>query len=161
MIADPNSQNFTHPTYPFLSLPRPSHMRYLLLALAITLFASDADQQAAARLPIEAYLRGHATQNPAEMDRAFLPTARIQGVRLDGKYMDWSLEEYKRGFSGKPFPDEAQRKRTIDLIDIRGTAAIARATLDYPSAVFTDYFLLLLQNGEWRIANKVFSVRAK
>lgn len=103
----------------------------------------------------------HATGNAQHLDRAFHPDARIQGVRLDGALANWSLAEYRKGFSGSPAPDEAQRQRTIDSVQLQGSAGIAKVTLDYPKAVFTDYFLLLKQNGEWKIMNKVFSVRAK
>ena len=34
---------------------------------------------------------------------------------------------------------------------------MARVTLDYPSGVFTDYFVLLKVDGEWKIANKVWT----
>ena len=29
--------------------------------------------------------------------------------------------------------------------------------LDYPSGIFTDYFVLLKVDGEWKIANKVWT----
>lgn len=134
---------------------------YLLLIAASVLASAQSPAETAARLPLEAYIRGHATGNPAEMDRAFHPNAHIQGTRADGAFVDWSLADYKRGFNGSPAPDEAQRKRSIDFLEIRGNTAIARLTLDYPSAVFTDYFLLMSLNGEWRIMNKIFHVQLK
>jgi 3-hydroxyisobutyrate dehydrogenase len=33
---------------------------------------------------------------------------------------------------------------------------MAKATLDHGATVFTDYFVLLKLDGEWRIANKVY-----
>lgn len=137
-------------------------MRLPLAILAfLTMALAQSPADSAARLPLEAYLRGHATANPTEMDRAFHPSARIQGLRLDGNFADWSLSDYKRGFTGTPAPDESQRKRSIDFLEVRGNTAIARVTLDYPTAVFTDYFLLMSLNGEWRIMNKIFHVQRK
>ena len=63
--------------------------------------------------------------------------------------------------ASEPPADESQRKRRIDRIDVSGNAAMARVTLDYPSGTFTDYFVLLKVNGEWKIANKVWTRQPK
>ena len=118
--------------------------------------AATPDDVAAARKPLEAYLQGHATGDGAWMRKAFLPTAHIEGIR-DGKFLSWTTDEYIAGFKGKPADDEAKRKRSIDAVDINGNAAMARITLDYPSGVFTDYLVLLKVDGEWKIANKVWT----
>ena len=118
------------------------------------------DERALARKPLEAYLQGHATGDAAHMRRAFLPTAHVEGMR-DGKFVSRTLEEYLAGFNGKPAGDEAQRRRRIDTIDISGNAAMARVNLDYPATVLTDYFVLLKVDGEWKIANKVWTAQKK
>ena len=117
-------------------------------------------EQAAVRAPLEAYLQGHATGDGAFMRKAFLPTAHIEGIR-DGKFLSWTADEYIAGFKGKPAEDEAERKRSIDQVDVTGNAAMARVTLDYPSGTFTDYFVLLKVDGEWKIANKVWTRNPK
>ncbi len=119
--------------------------------------APEADQ-AGVRAAIEAYLRGHATGDPAHMRQAFLPTAHIEGIR-EGKFTSWNLDEYCALFSGTPAADEASRRRQIDAIDISGTAATAAATLVHDPVTFTDYFVLLKVDGEWRIANKVYNAK--
>ena len=118
--------------------------------------AQQAGEDAAVRKPLEAYLQGHATGDGAHMRQAFLPTAHIEGIR-DGKFLSWTAD----GFKGQPPADEAQRKRWIDSIDVSGNAAMARVTLDYPSGTFTDYFVLLKVDGEWKIANKVWTRQVK
>ena len=133
----------------------------LLLAttlLAQPLFAANPQtaEQAAVRKPLEAYLQGHATGDGAHMRRAFLPSAHVEGIR-DGKLLSWTAEEYIAGFKGTPADDESRRRRRIDSIDVTGNAAMARVTLDYPSGIFTDYFVLLKVDGEWKIANKVWT----
>lgn len=122
--------------------------------------AQQASEDAAVRKPLEAYLQGHATGDAAHMRRAFLPTAHIEGIR-DGKFLSWTADEYIAGFKGKPPADEARRKGWIDSIDVSGNAAMARVTLDYPSGTFTDYFVLLKVDGEWKIANKVWTRQVK
>ena len=126
--------------------------------LAQPLFAANPQtaEQAAVRKPLEAYLQGHATGDGAHMRRAFLPSAHVEGIR-DGKLLSWTAEEYIAGFKGTPADDESRRLRRIDSIDVTGNAAMARVTLDYPSGIFTDYFVLLKVDGEWKIANKVWT----
>ena len=122
--------------------------------------AQQESEDAAARKPLQSYLQGHATGDGAYMRQAFLPTAHIEGIR-DGKFLSWTADEYIAWFKGTPPADEAQRKRWIDSVDVSGNAAMARVTLDYPSGTFTDYFVLLKVDGEWKIANKVWTRNPK
>lgn len=123
--------------------------------------APDAvDEQALARKPLESYMQGHATGDPAHIRAAFLPTARIDGLR-DGKPVSRTAEEFASGFSGKPADDEALRKRRIDRVELHGNAGMAQVTLDYPTVTFTDYFVLLKVDGEWKIASKVYDAARK
>lgn len=144
------------------SLLRKTLATFLLSAAALAIGAHAlanepvADETALARKPIEAYLQGHATGDPAYMRAAFLPTAHIEGMR-EGKFVSWTADEYISRFSGKPAADEAQRTRRIDSVEVSGSAGTARATLTFPNAVITDFFVLLKVDGEWKIANKVYS----
>jgi hypothetical protein len=122
--------------------------------------AQEAAEEALARKPLESYMQGHATGDPAHIRAAFLPTARVDGLR-DGKLVSRTAEEFASGFSGKPANDEAQRKRRIDRIELHGDAGMAQVTLDYPTITFTDYFVLLKVDGEWKIASKVYDAVRK
>ena len=138
-------------------------MKYRIIALLTILSmpawaVAQSSEEKAVRSTVEQYFRGHATGNGNEMRKAFLPTAHIEGNR-EGKFVSWTAEEYSSRFSGKPAPDEATRKRTIDSVDVSGTAAMARATLVHGATTFTDYFMLLKVDGEWKIANKVYASR--
>jgi len=147
------------------SLPRTSIARCLLViaTLAAAFVAppvaaqSDASARddAAIRATIQEYFRGHATADSAVMRAPFLPTAHIEGIR-NGAFTSWTVNQYVGNFRGTPAPDEASRKRTVDAVNIVGTAAMVRATLVHGATTFTDYFVLLKVNGEWKIANKVY-----
>ena len=115
----------------------------------------DDAERAGVRVALEHYLQGHATGEAAHMREAFLPTAHIEGIR-EGKFTSWTLEEYCALFTGTPAADEATRRRSIDSIDVSGTAASAKATLIHGPITFTDYFVLLKIDGVWKIANKVY-----
>ena len=109
-------------------------------------------EDAAVRAAINQYFKGHATADGAEMRKAFLPTAHIEGIR-EGKFVSWTVEEYSSRFTGKPAADEATRKRSIDSIHVSGTAAMAQATLVHGATTFTDSFVLRKVAGAWRLAN--------
>jgi len=140
-------------------------MKQLFLGLmlvgtfAITAFAQDSEK-AAVRVPLENYIKGHATGDGEYMKKAFHTEGNLIFIR-DGKYTTRSFAEYIAGFTGKPAADEAQRKRSIEAIDVVGNAAVAKIVLDYPTAKLTDYMSLLKINGEWKIVNKIFTSEPK
>jgi hypothetical protein len=133
----------------------------LLLSAALLLVGFtriQASEEAAVRAAINQYFKGHATARTDEMAAAFLPTAHIEGIR-SGTFTTWTVNEYAGRFTGTPAADEASRRRTIDRVEVSGTAAMASATLVHGGTTFTDYFVLLKVNGAWKIANKVYSSR--
>jgi hypothetical protein len=121
--------------------------------------AQDKDE-AGVRRAIDSYFQGHATGNGEHHKKAFHPEAKLFWIR-EGQFTQRTSAEYIAGASGKPAADEAQRKRSIEMIDITGNAAVAKVVLDYPSAKFTDYMSLLKIDGEWKIVNKTFVVEPK
>ncbi|HLJ98632.1 MAG TPA: nuclear transport factor 2 family protein [Streptosporangiaceae bacterium] len=132
------------------------------IALAATVPASATAPAAASAVggddvlaPLRAYMRGHATGDPAHFREAFLPTAHIEGIR-NGEVVSWRLDEYCALFDGSPAPDEPSRYRRVDTVDVHGTVATASMTLRHGADVFTDVFLLLQADGRWRIANKAY-----
>lgn len=139
----------------------------ILITLMVVVSASlgytawaDESEKAAARIPLENYLKGHATGNPEFMKKAFHTEGKLIFIR-DGKYSTRSFEEYIAGMSGKPAADEPARKRWIESIDISGNSGVGKIILDYPTGRFTDYMTLLKIDGEWKIVNKSFSLEPK
>ena len=115
---------------------------------------------AAARVPLDNYIQGHATGNGDFMRKAFHTDAKVMAFR-DGKLTNMTSEEFASRFNGKPAADEAQRKRTIESVEITGNAGVGKIVLDYPTVKFTDYMSLLKVGDEWKIVNKVFYAEAK
>src|SRR3712207_1058315 len=111
-----------------------------LLLVAVTLASvaiwwparAQNQEEAAVRQAIEHYFRGHATGDGAHFKKAFHPEAKLFWIR-DGQFSQRTSAEYIAGASGKPPADEAQRKRSIESVDVTGNAAIAKIVLDYPS----------------------------
>jgi hypothetical protein len=131
----------------------------LALGAAVVVPAQEA-ADAGARVPLELYMKGHATGDGEYYRRAFHPDAKIQGIR-DGKLVSRTREEFAAGAPGKPAEDEALRKRRIVSVDVVDDAALAKIELDYPKIKFTDYFTLLKVDGEWKIMSKVYHGEAK
>jgi len=132
---------------------------FVVLALAGTSLAQASDKDAV-MVPLENYLKGHATGDGEYFKKAFHTEGNLIWIR-DGKYTTRSFAEYIAGASGKPPADEAQRKRRIGTVDVVGNAAVATIILDYPTVKFTDYMTLLKINGEWKIVNKTFFAEPK
>ncbi|MFF9147952.1 nuclear transport factor 2 family protein [Streptomyces sp. NPDC014861] len=105
--------------------------------------------------PLRAYVRGHATGDPAHFRDAFLPTAHVEGVR-DGVFTSWPLDTYCALFHGTPAPDEPTRLRRVDAVTVHGTVATATMSLFHGPDTFTDVFLLVRTDDTWRIANKAY-----
>ncbi|HZS10527.1 MAG TPA: nuclear transport factor 2 family protein [Blastocatellia bacterium] len=145
-------------------------MRKIALFFALTIivsitvwqavsFAQNAEE-AAARVPLENYLKGHATGDGEYMKKAFHPDAKVFSFR-EGKLNQLTAAEFAARFTGKPAPDEAQRKRRIESVRITGNAGFGVIVLDYPNVTFTDYMSLLKVDGEWKIINKTFYAEPK
>ncbi len=121
---------------------------------------SGSNEETAVRAALQHYLMGHATGDGAHFEKVFHPESRLFWVG-DGELQTRSSAEYTAGAPGQPAEDEDRRSRRIVMVDVSGTAAVARVELDYPGALITDYFSLLKVDGEWRIMNKIFHVKRK
>ncbi|MDQ4120086.1 MAG: nuclear transport factor 2 family protein [Acidobacteriota bacterium] len=134
-----------------------------LFMLLISSFAqSIQDEQSAVRIPLEIYIKAHATGEGSNLDKSFYPEAKIQGIRPDNnKLVSFKFEDYVKTFPGKPAADEAERKRRIESIEITKNAAVAKLVFDYPTVRITDYMLLLKIDGEWKIVNKIAQAEPK
>ena len=136
----------------------------LLMVLLFSGYAGSAIAQSteidAVRIPLENYLKGHATGEGEFFRKAFHTEGNMVWIR-DGKFTTRSFAEYIAGASGKPPSDEAKRKRALEGIDIAGNAASAKIILDYPSVRFVDFMTLLKIDGEWKIVSKVFYAEPK
>jgi hypothetical protein len=126
----------------------------------LSLAAHAQDETAAARVPLETYIKAHATGDGDFIRKAFHPDAKVVSVR-DGKLQSLTAEEFAKRFSGKPAPDEDKRVRRIESMEVVGSAGFGKIVLDYPNVTFVDYMQLLKIDGEWKIINKSFNATPK
>ena len=118
--------------------------------------AQDPGEEAAVREALGFYIQGHATGNREIMARAFHPEAHLTFIEPDGSLRTISLEQFLSGMPGRPAPDEDQRIRTIEWVDVGGTTAVGKIVLDYPTIHFVDYMSLHKVDGEWKIVHKSY-----
>ena len=107
---------------------------------------------------LQCYIDGATAGDDALVRKAFLPKARIQGA-FGGKPIDWTLEEFCGVIAkGGPAPELVAK---IVAIDVSGAAGTARLEIiDWRGTRYTDFFVLL-NNGGWRIAGKVFFAHSR
>lgn len=154
---------FSHCGSNTFQLARQADGHWRTIALADTRVMSGCEpdpadlEESLVRAALRHYLRGHATGQGSEHEQAFHEVANLYWVGENG-LMTRSSEEYIAGASGQPAANESERARWIDWVDISGDASVAKITLDYPGAYFTDYMQLLKIDGRWQIVNKIFHV---
>lgn len=127
-----------------------------LQAQDATIAALSDAERAAILVPIDSYIKGHATGDGKLIAAAFHKDALLTGPG-GGNVFSMKASSYAAGFSGKPEADEAQRKRSYELLSVSGDAAVVVVILDYPKVKFTDYMNLIRVNGKWAIAAKNFN----
>lgn len=114
------------------------------------------DEAAAIRKTIQAhYFEAHATGSGEPLRGVFVDDGRMFWSS-DGQLRSRTSTDYINGFSGKPAPDEGQRRRAVLMVDVTGDVAVAKAELDYPDVRLIDYFALVRAGGEWKIVSKIF-----
>jgi len=78
-----------------------------------------------------------------------------------GNVVTQTAEEWAKGFPGKPADDEAQRKRSYEIVDVTENAAVVKVMLDYPGWKGLDYLALSKIDGKWMIVSKSWSGQRK
>jgi metallo-beta-lactamase class B len=131
-----------------------SEMVLPILMIAIFFSRGKAQSDHGPRAVIEKYFQAHALGNGDFIRQAFTSDAKIAFIEGDRK-VEWTTENFAKRFQQQA-PDEYRRIRTVERLDISGSAASAVLKLNYPNVEFTDHMSLLKIGGEWKIVSKVF-----
>lgn len=125
-----------------------------LLGPASTM-AQTSDREAVDQV-MQTFMRAYTTADNALAKDVF----RKDGVMIGysaargSELLTRSGEQFAEGFDGKPAADEAQRKRSYDIVDVAENLAAVRVMLDYPGWKGVDYVVLLKTDGKWMIMSK-------
>ena len=141
---------------------RRSHLAFALIAAAgIGTAVAQSGGDAEARVPLEAYILGHRTGDASHMDRAFHPSARMTYM-ADTGMVTVPITDYIGGMRSRgPRAQPDTFPRRIAVLDVAGTAAVARIEMTFPKVTFVDYMTLLKFSDGWRIVNKTFHREAR
>lgn len=130
----------------------------LMMLLQSTVFAQTASKKSEKEQIEETlmhYIEGTANGEPKRLQKAFHPDFNLYSVANDSLKI-WRGQEYIDNFKeGK----KSNRVGRILFVDIENDAATAKVEILMPERQrnYTDYFLLLKYESEWKIIHKSFS----
>ena len=112
---------------------------------------SDADEAIAKT--VQLYFDGMVSRDPAKLEAAFLPQARLIGYRGDVLVVTPLAEWIQSTAAGAP-RDPAQYRNELKSIRREGKMALVEAELYWPTRYYYDYLTLLEVAGVWKIVHK-------
>lgn len=128
--------------------------------LSLAARGQSADEQEIRRVVTEYYFEGGRAGDSARVRQGFdMQRAHMFYVQAD-TMVDVPIPEYVRRIgAGRQRPDfrPDTNQRRILMVDVSGTAAVAKLEIRTPTVVLTDYMSLLKVGGRWTIVNKIFS----
>ena len=102
------------------------------------------------------YIEGTANGEPERLKKAFHPDFNLYTIKNDSLWIR-SGEQY---ISNVKEGEKSNRIGRIISIDFEKDAATAKAEIIIPNwRIFTDYFLLLKYEGNWKIVHKSYTWR--
>jgi len=119
------------------------------------------DRDEIRRVIERAYIEGiHLDQDEAKVHAGFHPEFRMlvrQGANIDKVDPDAFLERMKKRRATDPGFFQQPVSFDVPLIDVEGTAAVARIEVSRGGKhLFTDFQLLYKFDDGWKIVSKVF-----
>jgi hypothetical protein len=117
-----------------------------------TFLLAQQNEEASVRACLENYMSGDGNR----MEKAFHPGATM-------KYIDAKTNEFKdvpiADFIArvKANTNKSERKIEIVALNIEGTAASGKITIESGDVILYDYMNMLKIDGEWKIVSKIFS----
>ncbi|WP_448569591.1 nuclear transport factor 2 family protein [Thalassotalea ganghwensis] len=102
---------------------------------------------------IQWYFDGTSQGKPELVEKAFMPSLELQYIAPEGQFKRWQGTDYISNINPGKSNDRVGK---IVAIDVTGNSAMAKATITSGDRLFTDYFLLLKVDGQWKITNKIF-----
>jgi hypothetical protein len=112
---------------------------------------SDADE--GITKTVQLYFDGMVARDPAKLEAAFLPQARLIGYRGDVLVVT-PLAEWIQSTAIVAPRDPAEYRNELKSIRRVGKMALVEAELYWPTRYYYDYLTLLEVAGVWKIVHK-------
>jgi len=91
------------------------------------------------------------------MGQVFHPNAHLYAANLNGGFVDWPMDAFKKVIESRPSPKTrgCKRQERIVSIDEAGPDTVmVKVEVLVGTRDFVDYLSLLKLSGEWRIISK-------
>ncbi|MDR7069269.1 ketosteroid isomerase-like protein [Pseudoxanthomonas japonensis] len=120
--------------------------------------AQTSDRDAVDRI-MQTFLAAYPTADGAAVSQVFHKDGVMIGYSpaRGSALLQRTGQELAEGFNGTPAANEAQRKRTYEIVDIAENLAAVRVNLDYPGWRGVDYIVLLKTDGQWQMISKTWT----
>lgn len=120
--------------------------------------AQTSDRDAVDRI-MKTFLAAYPTADGAAVSQVFHKDGVMIGYSpaRGSALLQRTGQELAEGFNGTPAANEAQRKRTYEIVDIAENLAAVRVNLDYPGWRGVDYIVLLKTDGQWQMISKTWT----
>lgn len=126
---------------------------YLVLTLFFTLAGhAQKEEKDLIKQTIETYFDGWMTGDTLKLGKVMHSSCNLKLIR-DGQIVIITRKNYLAGF--KPRAKMENTKGSILDINLTKNVASAKCEIETPKKVFTDYFNMIKQNGEWYIVDKI------
>jgi hypothetical protein len=130
----------------------------LFFLLPLLSFA-QIDEEEAITKTVQLYFDGMVARDPARLEAAFLPQARLIGYRGEVLVVT-PLTEWIQSTATGALRDPAQYRNEIKSIRRVGKMALVEAELHWPTRYYYDYLTLLEVAGVWKIVHKSWHEKA-
>lgn len=131
-----------------------------ILAAPAASHAKTTEDRQAVETAMRNFIRAFETDDQALLRSVLRSDGVMVGYSTSERAIKTAIfNEWARNFTGEPARDEAQRKRTFEILDVTETAAVSKLVLDYPTWQGVDYIALQKIDGVWMIVSKSWSGR--
>jgi len=132
----------------------------VIVAAPAASHAKTTEDRQAIETVMRTFIRAFETDDQALLRSVLRSDGVMVGCSTSGRAIKTMIfNEWARNFTGEPAKDEAQRKRTFEILDVTETAAVSKLVLDYPTWQGVDYIALQKIDGAWMIVSKSWSGR--
>ena len=119
--------------------------------------ATPGDREAV-KLVMQNFIRAFETDDANLLRSVFRNDSIMVGYSKSRRQLVTSNgEEWAKNFDGKLAEDEAQRKRSFEILDVTAIGAVGKLIIDYPSWYGIDYIALSKIDDKWMIVSKSWS----
>ena len=108
---------------------------------------------------VQHYFDGLYHSSRADLEASFHPGATIAGISsVTGKPDEISYGEFVAFVTAQPAPSRQGEPQDMQIVssDVTGSVAMVKATNRYLGKRFTDYLLVIKDEGRWRIYGKLW-----